>query len=239
MTRLLLTNDDGIEAAGLRALEEALAPLGEVSVVAPREERSAASHSISLRRTLEFLRLDERRWAVDGTPADAVILALHHLFDFRPDLVISGINHGPNLGKDVHYSGTVGAAAEAVLNGIPAIAVSLCARPPFEFEQAAAFAARVARQALSHGIPKGVLLNVNVPRPWSNGVRATRIYRHLAQTTLRIEDGLRLHEHVDFENAPADSDYAAIRSGSVSISPLALLSAEESLDAKFIESLGD
>ncbi len=245
MKRILATNDDGIAAEGLRALERALAALGEVYTVAPREERSAASQSISLRRALSYERVEERRWAVDGTPADSVILALHHLLDFRPDLVVSGINHGGNLGKNVHYSGTVGAAAEAVQNGIPAIAISLCGRAEFDFTAAADFSGKLVAQVLERGLPPGVLLNVNVPRRWkqtsaqalagagqrlhagSGGVCTTRTYCHLARTGVAEADGLRIREQVDFDHAPPDSDYTAIRAGSVSVSALAVCPWEE------------
>ena len=227
MKRILVTNDDGIGAEGLLALERAVATVGEVYTVAPREERSAASQSISLRRPLGFECVEERRWAVDGTPADSVILALHHLLGFRPDLVVSGINHGGNLGKNVHYSGTVGAAAEAVENGIPAIAISLCGRAEFDFTAAADFTGTLVAQVLERGLPPGVLLNVNVPRRWSNGVRTTRAYCHLARTGVAEVDGLRIHEQVDFDHAPPDSDYTAIRAGSVSVTPLVICPSEE------------
>src|SRR5260221_12900577 len=122
---ILLTNDDGVDAHGLAMLEQACATLGEVYVVAPKEERSGASHSISVRRGLHCEEVGPRRFSLDGTPADCVIAALSHVLGFPPALVISGINHGGNMGRNIHYSGTVGAASEAALHGIRAIAMSL------------------------------------------------------------------------------------------------------------------
>lgn len=228
MTRILLTNDDGIAAEGLRALELALAPLGEIYTVAPSEERSAASHSISLRKGVHYAPAGERRWAVDGTPADSVITALH-LLNFWPDLVVSGINHGGNLGKNVHYSGTVGAAVEAALNDIPAMAVSVCGRAPFDFGPATGLAAGLAARIIESKIPSGTLVNVNVPREGIKGVRLTRAYRNLARTNLVPLDGregLWFQEVVDFDHVPPDSDYTAIRAGFASVSLLEIFREE-------------
>src|SRR5436305_1985603 len=164
---ILLTNDDGVAAHGLQTLERAIAPLGEVFVVAPKEERSGASHSISVRRGLMCEPQGERRWSIDGTPADCVIAALSHVMTFPPALVISGINHGGNMGRNIHYSGTVGAASEATLQGIQAIAMSLCAKPPADFEPTAKLAARLAAKLLGGTmLPEGYMLNVNVPLAW-------------------------------------------------------------------------
>lgn len=162
--RILLSNDDGVFSEGLRELRAAVMDLGEVIVVAPDREQSAASHSISLNRPLRIQELSPGEYAVDGTPTDAVYLALNHILKDRPpDLVISGINKGPNLGDDVTYSGTVAAAIEATILGVPAFAVSLAARPPFDFGPAARFARALARVVGERGLPKMVLLNVNVP----------------------------------------------------------------------------
>jgi len=128
MTHILLTNDDGIQGAGLRALADAVAGLGTVSIVAPSQEQSGAAQSLTLRQPIVCHSVGEREWAVDGTPADCVIVALHKLLAERPDIVISGINYGANLGENVYYSGTVGAAREAALHHIPAVAMSLCSK---------------------------------------------------------------------------------------------------------------
>src|SRR6202790_656916 len=124
MAHILITNDDGIQAEGLRALVHAVEGLGTISVVAPSHERSASAQSLTLRQPIFWEQIAEREWAVEGTPADSVILALNKLLPNRPDLVISGINRGGNLGENIFYSGTVGAAMEAVINHVPAIAVS-------------------------------------------------------------------------------------------------------------------
>jgi len=175
--RILVTNDDGVRSRGIEALAAALAPLGEVWVVAPDREQSAASHSISLHRPLRLQQLGPRTFAVDGTPSDAVYLGVHHVLrDARPDLVASGVNHGANLADDITYSGTVAAAMEAAMMGLPAMAVSLCARgPALDFGPAARFAHALASGLAGHRLAPGVLLNVNVPAA-SDGTRwrATR-----------------------------------------------------------------
>src|SRR5689334_16653821 len=127
-THILLTNDDGYDAPGLKALAEALEDFATVSIVAPNGEKSGAAQSLTLRQPIVCHAKGERHWAVDGTPADSVIVALHRLLPEKPDLVISGINAGANLGENVYYSGTVGAAREAALHHIPAVAISLCSK---------------------------------------------------------------------------------------------------------------
>jgi 5'-nucleotidase len=162
--RIMVTNDDGIHAPGIIALAEALRELGDVTVVAPDRERSAAGHSLTLHSPLRVFELRPGWLAVDGTPTDCVNMGIHSLLPDKPDLVVSGINHGPNLGDDITYSGTVAAAMEANLMGIPAIAVSL---GTFErhghFDAAARVVARVARQVLANGLPADTFLNVNIP----------------------------------------------------------------------------
>ena len=173
MPRILLTNDDGIGAPGLRALERAMAPVGEVWVVAPHSEQSATSRSITLRHPLRVAEIGERRYAIEGTPADTVMMALNQVLGFRPDLLVSGINGGPNLGENIYYSGTVAAAAEGTKYGVPSIAISVDARANIDFEPSAAFAARLAQRVLAEGLSEGVALNVNVPQPWRGGVAIT------------------------------------------------------------------
>src|SRR5438105_9167449 len=166
MKHILLTNDDGYDAPGLKALAAVLEGWATVSIVAPNGEKSGAAQSLTLRQPIVCHPKRERHWAVDGTPADAVIVAIHKLLPERPDLVISGINHGANMGENIYYSGTVGAAREAALHHIPAVAISLSAR---KNEQNFANAARIAHSAaaliLKEGLPDQVLLNVNVPEP--------------------------------------------------------------------------
>src|SRR5579885_1894313 len=155
--RILLTNDDGYNAPGLCALAEALKDFAEVSIVAPSRERSGAAQSLTLRQPIVCERAGERHWAVDGTPADCVIVALHKLLPQKPDLVISGINHGANLGENIYYSGTVGAAREAALHQVPALAVSLCSKAPnADFSASARLARSTAEAVLREGLPGGV-----------------------------------------------------------------------------------
>jgi 5'-nucleotidase len=175
--RILLSNDDGVHAPGLAALAAAF-PDDEVWVVAPDREQSASSHSISLHRPLRLLEVGPRRFAVDGTPTDAVYLGLNLVLrGRRPDVVVSGVNHGPNLGNDVLYSGTVAAAMEGALLGCHAVAVSLASPPPHAFQHAAAFAAALARQVVRTAPPAPVLLNVNVPGGEVQGYRFVRLGR--------------------------------------------------------------
>src|SRR3954469_24786789 len=175
MARILVTNDDGIHSEGIVALAAALERLGEVYVVAPAHEMSAASHSLTLVRPLRIERLDDHRFAVDGTPTDCVTIALGHLLkERRPDILLSGINRGPNLGDDTTYSGTVAGALEGSIHGLPAIAVSLVARRPFDYPHAAEFSATLAEKLLIDGLPKGTLLSVNVPSGPVRGARVTR-----------------------------------------------------------------
>jgi len=229
MPHVLITNDDGIQAAGLRALVSALRGIGRVSVVAPDGERSAASQSLTLRRPIFFEEVAEGEWAVEGTPTDAMIVALHQLFPEHPDLVISGINRGDNLGDDVFYSGTVGAAMEAALNRVPAFAISLVhGGGTFVYEQAAQFARHLAERVLSDGLPPGVLLNVNVPQPWNGGVRFTRQSKKITRTALLQGTDPRGRTYYWLNQEPLSdtvdpaSDYAAVCAGEVSVTPLDL-----------------
>lgn len=223
---ILITNDDGIHAEGLLALEEALQETFAVWVVAPLGEMSASSHSISLQRPVRYEELSERKFAVEGTPADAVIMALNKLLKVEPDLVIAGINRGGNLGENVFYSGTVAAAFEAVLNHVPAFAVSVASRQEIRYDVAAAFAVKLAEKILRQPLPAGLLLNVNVPAPWRNGVRLTRQSQKISKNLLvenidpRGRKYFWMHEQVDLSQIAPDSDYAAIRDGSISVTPL-------------------
>jgi 5'-nucleotidase len=180
MTRILVSNDDGLAAAGLTALVEAVSPLGEVWVVAPEHEQSATSHSLSLHRPLRIRSAGERRFGIDGTPADCVYAALTHIMrDTRPTLVVSGINHGPNLADDVIYSGTVAAAMEASILGVPAIAFSLVTRRQFDFTHARDFVRAFVGTTLKQRLPERLLLNVNMPAGGPiAGYQMTRLGQH-------------------------------------------------------------
>lgn len=231
---ILVTNDDGIDSEGIAALAQALGRVGQVRVVAPRQEMSASSHSISLSRPLRYEQVKTDWYAVHGTPADAVIMALNHIIPEMPDMVFSGINKGSNLGANAYYSGTVGAAVEGTLHGIPAIAISICARQDFQFEPAADFAARLAGMVLEGGLPAGVTLNVNVPDGWSNGARlarqGTRIARNVLVETTDPKDRKYywMSEQMDEQKITPDSDYAAVRDGHIAITPLTLGGTEPS-----------
>lgn len=176
--RILLTNDDGVRAPGLRAIHDALLDLADVTVVAPVEQRSGASHHITLEVPLRAHKLQEfPGWMVDFTPVDCVKLALKRLLEEPPDLVVSGINRGSNAGYLVHYSGTVNAATEAAMQGIPAVAFSLCSWDHPDFGPAARVARQLVARVLAHPLPPRVVLNVNVPGcRWEElkGVRLTR-----------------------------------------------------------------
>jgi 5'-nucleotidase len=170
---ILVTNDDGVEARGIKALAEALGGLGEVHVVAPDQERSASSHSLNVAEPLRADEVEPRVHAVNGTPADCVHLAMVELLPRRPDIVVSGINQGPNLGDDIYRSGTVGGAREGALLGVPAVAISLAARGADDFTHAAGFARRLAALVLDRGLPERNFLNVNVPPGVPEGVRVS------------------------------------------------------------------
>jgi len=232
---ILVSNDDGIEAPGLRALVEALGQVGQVWAVAPDGERSTSSHSLTLREDVAAWPVGERQWAVQGWPADSVYIALFGgILPRRPDLVVSGINLGPNLGTDVVYSGTVGAAREALTRGIPSMAVSLVDGE--DFTTAASFAAELARHLLASG--RTTLLNVNVPAGAPRGVRVAGLGRHLyperaevtgrrgEATLYRIGGGL-LHDAL----LPG-TDGEASAAGYITVTPLGLDSvARDDLDA--------
>ncbi|MFY9557464.1 MAG: 5'/3'-nucleotidase SurE [Blastocatellia bacterium] len=227
MPCILVTNDDGIHSAGIIALAEALRAVGEVWVVAPAHEMSAASHSLTLTRPLRIEKIDDYHFSVDGTPTDCVTLAMNHLLkDGLPDIVVSGINKGGNLGEDVSYSGTVAGALEASIYGLPGIAVSLVQRTNFDFGPAARFATELARRVLGDGLPRGTLLNVNVPPGPVRGLRVTR------QGTKNIRPNIiegtdprqRKYYWIGEEsltwNEEAGTDYEALGHGLVSITPL-------------------
>jgi len=223
---ILVTNDDGVHAPGIKALAAALRAIGPVHVVAPDREVSACAQSLTLTRPLRAETVEPFVHAVDGTPADCINLAIVKLLSRRPDLVVSGINRGPNLGDDIFYSGTVGGAREGTFFGIPSIAMSLAVKSDPDFTHAAAFAVRVARMVLAKGLPERTLLNVNVPPGVPQGVAMTVQGRREHEGT--ILEGLDprrrtyywIEEGRDQWASDALSDIAAIRAGLVSISPL-------------------
>jgi len=173
---ILATNDDGIHSPGLRAMVPALQRFGRVVVVAPDRERSAVSHALTLHSPLRATEQSPDWWAVDGTPTDCVNLGIHGLLEVKPDLVVSGINQGGNLGDDLTYSGTVAAAMEATLMGVPAMAISLSADRfrPQDFKWCGQWISRLAEQVIAHGLPADTFLNINLPKGEPRGMKLTR-----------------------------------------------------------------
>ena len=230
--RILVSNDDGIHSEGLLILARALERIAEVWVVAPDREQSAVSHSLSMGRPLRRKRINAlgpRFFAVNGTPTDCILLGTGKIMPERPRLIVSGINKGENLGEDITYSGTVSAAIEGTILGIPSFAISLVARRNFHFAPAASFAVRLARNLLRHGLPRNTFLNVNVPgkrKPRSYKVTrmGKRIYGEAVQE--KLDAGGKKYYliggndpgYADTEN----SDFLAIARGFISITPLHL-----------------
>ena len=228
MVRILLTNDDGIHSDGLIKLEEALREVGDVYTVAPASEMSGASHSLTLSRPLRIRQIDERHWTIDGTPTDCVTLALHRILgdDERPDLCVSGINHGGNLGDDASYSGTVAGALEATILGVPGLAFSLVARENFDFSEAARFAVVAVRRVLEGGLPDGTLLNINIPPGEIRGARVTRQGIKNARPIISEHIDPRgkayywIGEEYYTSETEEGTDYRAIERGYVSVTPM-------------------
>lgn len=227
---ILVCNDDGIHSEGLHALEAALATIGEIYTVAPDREQSAVSHSLTLHRPLRIDEIAPRRFAVNGTPTDCVNLAVKGFLPIRPQLVVSGINRGANLGDDVTYSGTVSAAMEGSLLGIPSIAMSLVIRgTPHHFAPAAEFAAILATEVIAQGMPSDTLLNVNVPnlpREEIKGFLLTRQgKRRYAETMdVRVDPRGKKYYWIGGDDLGFDpdkgTDCVAVHDGFISVTPL-------------------
>ncbi len=229
MPRILITNDDGVHSEGIRALASALSPLGEVTVVAPIQESSAIGHALTLRRPLRIDSVGGGFYAVDGTPTDCVNLGVAVLFKGTlPDIVVSGINTGWNLGDDVTYSGTVAGALEAALLGIPAIAVSLARTRDyvFDFGPSAQAAAVLTDLLLRHPLPDRTFLNVNVPKGTPKGFRRTVQGKrnHITKIGERLDPRGKpyywIEEGIDEWTAHDRSDYQAVKQGFISVSLL-------------------
>ncbi len=229
---ILVTNDDGIHSKGIIALAKALQEIGNVFVVAPDREKSAIAHSLTLHRPLRVEKIRKNFYAVDGTPADCVHLGVNVILPERPGLVVSGINKGGNLGDDITYSGTVSAAFEATLLGLPSFAISVVARSRFKFDVAARFAVRVARHILKKGLPTDTLLNINVPNLDKRKIKSYRI----TQQGRWVHNGSAVVEKVDprgkkyywigggqlvFDKRK-DTDFEAVSNSYISITPLHL-----------------
>jgi 5'-nucleotidase len=228
MTQILVTNDDGVRSDGIHALAAALAPIGEVTVVAPHLEASAIGHALTLRRPLRMERLGERVYEVDGTPTDCVNIAFTQIYKGVPDLVVSGINKGFNLGDDVTYSGTVSGALEGALLGVPSLAVSLeRVRSAYDFSHAATAAATIASMVLRGAVLQGqTFLNINVPAGKPRGFRLTVQAKRNHVTIVDPRVDPRGQKYYWIEEGGNDwephdrSDYQAVRDGYISVTPL-------------------
>ena len=229
MIEILVTNDDGIGADGIRALAKAMETLGNVTIMAPDREQSATSHALTLHRPLRIRKISERELSVDGTPTDAVLLGVHGFLKERPALVVSGINHGPNMGNDVLYSGTVAAASEGTFLGIPSVAISLATWGPADFGPPARVAKALVAQLLRRGLPAKTCLNVNIPSiPFEEmkGVRVTRLGKRVYRDVIveKTDPRGKLYywiggEEPTWENDDT-SDFTAVERGYVSVTPL-------------------
>lgn len=229
MPRILVTNDDGIYSEGLRKLAAACREVGDVLICAPDREQSAASHALTLNRPLRLLQIETDEWIVDGTPADCVNLAILKLMkDARPDLIVSGINFGPNLGDDVTYSGTISAAFEGALLNIPSIAFSAVVGKHFSFDPCAEFAGKLVRIALEQHRDPRIVLNVNFPLSPFNGVRITPLgsRTYMEGVIERLDPRGRKYYWIGGEppvwHPGPGTDFDAVQNGFISITPLHL-----------------
>ncbi|HZD53186.1 MAG TPA: 5'/3'-nucleotidase SurE [Woeseiaceae bacterium] len=227
--RILVSNDDGYLATGINVLAKALSEIAEIVVVAPDRNQSGASNSLTLHTPLRIDQVEENRYFVNGTPSDCVHLALSGFLDVEPDIVVSGINHGANLGDDVIYSGTVAAAMEGRFLGLPAIAVSLVAHRAMHFETAARVACDLIARLERNPLPSDVILNVNVPdRPYHElgGVVAARLgFRHRSEPLVRTKDpyGRTIYwigPAGAGQDAGPGTDFEALENGAVAVTPL-------------------
>jgi 5'-nucleotidase len=228
---ILVTNDDGYDARGIRLLWKSLEGLGEVFVVAPANEQSASSHSLTVRQRIASRKVRERHYKVTGTPTDSVLLGIRGILKREPDLIVSGINHGPNMGEDVTYSGTVAAAIEGTLLGIPSVAISSIQRAVSSEPIIGRVARVVVETAMRLGLPKGCLVNVNIPDPDISPIRGiitTKLGSRAYDNILTVEEG---GEGETFFTVGGEdpvwqddhgTDIDAVRHGYVSVTPLHL-----------------
>ncbi len=234
-----MSNDDGVHSKGLHILAAALKPLGEVYVVAPDRERNAAGHALTLHKPLRVEKLEERVYSISGTPTDCINLGIR-IMKGKPHLVVAGINKGENLGDDVTYSGTVSAAMEGTLLGIPSFAVSMAGEGDYRFDTAAQFAKRLAAQVLKQGLPKDTLLNVNVPnlpKEKIQGVKLTCLGKRAYEDVIVEKVDPRGKKYywiagnrIIFEGR-SNTDFQALQAGKISVTPLKLdLTDYETLD---------
>ena len=227
----LVTNDDGIQSPALLQLRSQLSAFGRVTIIAPDRNQSATSQALTLHRPLRIHPVEEGVWSVDGTPADCVLVAFHGSLIERPTFVVSGINHGPNMGEDVFYSGTVAAAIEGALQGVPALAASLVTREQTDFAEAASLVGGIVRQILSLGMPERLLLNVNlpfVPRASVAGIQYTRLGSRVYHDTLvhktdpRGRDYYWIGGEAPIWEPDPGTDFHAVHDRFISVTPLRL-----------------
>ncbi len=227
---ILVTNDDGIHSPGITALADEMGSLGRVVVVAPDRERSAVSHALTLHAPLRAEPMGTDQWAISGTPTDCVSLGIHGLLKNKPDLVVSGINKGGNMGDDLTYSGTVAAAMEATLMGVPAIAISLAASSFLydDFVPAAKVAKKIAEMIFEHTLPADTFLNVNVPADNPVGMQLTRQGKRVYQDAVIQNQDPRGRTYywigagdLSFQDLEG-TDFHAVENGYVSVTPLHL-----------------
>ena len=230
MPIIMVTNDDGIHSPGLKALQKAMTGLGQTVVVAPERDNSAVSHALTMSRPLRIRQTAANIFTLDGTPTDCVAVGIGKILGQRPDLLVSGINAGPNLGDDISYSGTVSAAIEGTMYGIPSLALSLAGDPPFDdYSLAMEVAACLARRILADGLPDNTLLNVNIPsqspfkgfivsrqgrRLWENSIQET--FDPWGRKHYWIGGGTPLRDSAE------DTDVSAVHNGFVSVTPIHL-----------------
>jgi len=229
MKTILITNDDGINSPGINALRRAMSDLGRSTVIAPDRDNSAVSHSLTMNRPIRVIQLTEDVYTMNGTPTDCVAVALKKILPHPPDLLVSGINTGANLGDDISYSGTVSAAIEGTIYSIPSMAVSIAGEAPYDFRSAIKIASYMAQKIMHNSLPENTLLNINVPAGNNcKQIKVTRQGRRLWQNAIRetLDPGGNKHYWIgggtptpDLEE---DTDVYAIANGFVSITPIQL-----------------
>lgn len=231
MSYILVTNDDGVYAPGIRALHDAVRHLGRSVIVAPERDNSAVSHALTMNRPLQVRQLEEDIYTLDGTPTDCVTIGSNKVLPEKPALLVSGINPGANLGDDISYSGTVSAAIEGTMYNIPSLAFSLAGEPPFDFETAAGVAWKLASMALEFGLPEKTLLNINIPQRSPGEIRGIqfttqgrRIYQNAIQET--FDPWGRKHYWIGggtvHWSGEGSTDEKAVNKGYISVTPIQL-----------------
>jgi 5'-nucleotidase len=229
MKTILITNDDGIYSPGLSALKNALSPLGNVITIAPDRDNSAISHALTMNRPLFLKKLEKDTYCLNGTPTDCVAIGLNKVVSHRPDLLVSGINSGPNLGDDISYSGTVSAAIEGTMYSVPSLAISLSHPEPGRYTAAETIIQTLALKTIQHGLPAETLMNVNIPATETvKGIRVTRQGRRIwKQAVQEIKDPYGKSHYwigggTPLIDAGHDTDVHAIENGYISITPIHL-----------------